>query len=150
MALGTKDLLSLSDEHDSDRSLQLNMLLVVIVQNSQQPAQGPSLCHCCETLQFSANNSSRLPVAQHPSSLCCLPSTPQHKRRRWQQQTGKTCAGVCCRHRRTSTSSGSRAGSDPSCRLHLCWLTSPVYCPDELLSICRRSEEHTSELQSHI
>src|SRR4029434_6595162 len=27
MALGTKDFLSLSDEHDSDRSLPLNMLL---------------------------------------------------------------------------------------------------------------------------
>src|SRR4029434_10575488 len=76
-------------------------------------------------------------VALHPSSLCCLPSTPQHKRGRWQPQTGKTCGGGCCRQWTTSTCSGRRGGTDPSCRWHLCWLTSPVYCPDELLSTCR-------------
>src|SRR4029434_3484174 len=76
-------------------------------------------------------------VALHPSSSCCLPSTPQHKKGRWQQQTGRTCAGACCRHSRTSASSGSRVGSDPFCKLHQRWLTSPVYCPYEHLSICR-------------
>ena len=75
------------------------------------------------------------PVALRPSFLCYLPSTPQHKRGHWQRQTGRTYTGVCCRHWRTSASSGSRAGSDPSCKARLCWLTSLVYCLCELLDI---------------
>src|SRR4029434_1472864 len=108
MALGTKDLLSLSDEHDSDRSLPLNMLLcllrvlcsgwwllskivsnllrlllsaTVVRQSVQCQQQLPPFSPAC-------------PVAPHPASLCYLPSTPQHRRGHWQQQTPKTCTGV--------------------------------------------------------
>ena len=53
--------------------------MVVIVQDSQQPAQGPSLRHCCETLQLSANNSSlpHQPV-QSPRIPLLYAASPAH------------------------------------------------------------------------
>src|SRR4029434_5942298 len=94
MALGTKDFLSLSDEHDSDRSLPLNMLLCplrvlcsgcCVVGGGHCPRWSaaysgsfspplllgsPVRCQQ-QLLPFSP----ACLVAMHPSSLCCLPST---------------------------------------------------------------------------
>src|SRR4029434_1114022 len=104
MALGTKDFLSLSDEHDSDWSLPLNMLFCLltvlcggwwtlskIVGNLLRVLLSAPVVRQSSSVPTTAS-SPACPVAPHPSSLCCLPSTPQHKKGHWQQQTGKTCA----------------------------------------------------------
>src|SRR4029434_2989923 len=54
--------------------------VVNIVQDGQQPTQGPSLRHRCEAVQFGAHNSSRLPhqPVQSPRILLLNAASPTH------------------------------------------------------------------------
>ena len=51
--------------------------MVVIVQDSQQPTQGPSLRHRCEAVQFGAHNSFLTSLSSRPASLFFM-LPPQH------------------------------------------------------------------------
>src|SRR4029434_9502464 len=51
-----------------------------MLQDSQQPTQGPSLCHLCEAVQFGAHNSSRPPhqPVQSPRIPLLYAASPAH------------------------------------------------------------------------
>ncbi len=84
----------------------------------------PALCP-----QQSPLSSPVCPVVRRPSSWCCFPSTPLHRRGRSPQQSGKTSAAVFCRCWRMPAFWGSTVGPVLSCTEHLCWQSSPVCHP---------------------
>src|SRR4029434_4608128 len=85
----------LSAFHGPQRRFREQTCKVVVVENHVTHRLSPSF-H--STLAKTPSS----PIAPAETNVwhrhCCLPSTPHHKRGRWQPQTGKTCARVCCRH----------------------------------------------------